>query len=284
MAPGGVKRSCGAAAGNGWSPADLALLQQALTAVRPSAPGFWQRVAVRVGRPADQCRDKAFHGRAAQLDVCADDAADLLPPASKRSRGPPAAGGLHPEGEGANAAAPPCIGVLPKSHGPRRARMIQEFLTQRSYCSGHDFFNLRANELKVDVHDLLVSPVGRTTSPVAVVRPMARLPAELDKAEQAESDFDLCDHTFEPKGIEGFICKVQSGYGKRRSMKALCTGSATSWMVKRLRRNDMVRAESLFRKIDCQAGMGDLEDSMLWQAGPDFEEADDADPIASIPC
>jgi len=265
---------------NAWSAAEVVALQEALAVVRPSAPGFWQQVASIVGRSAEACQAQAFHGNVAEFEVRSPS-----PKASrKRARKSPRKGGATyenlQENIPDNIAAPTVdILALPKSHGPVRARRINQFLTQHSRAESHDFFPA-ADVVRDRPHGLdesFLASMGRT--------PLAELALDCTPGFRKEPGapvealgglgLQLADHSFQPMGIESFICRMQqSGRGPRAAMKVV--GASLGSRKRPARRDELARAEALFRKVDGHVGAGTEVE----------EESDDEDaaPLAFIPC
>jgi len=182
---------------------------------------------------------------------------------------------------------PPDVPVLPKSHGPRRAQMVQKFLTQHMQCSGHDFFGHDSDQLQ-DVQQifeddpLLLSALNTPLKASTFRRRPSGMLREADKeAEQNKvdgCDLEQPDHSFQPMGIESFICRVQHGKRKRKVLATLrFEDAASSVMAKRLRRKEILRAEGLFRKIDYRGPSLDCDE--MWE--PEDEDGDA--PIKCIP-
>jgi len=167
---------------------------------------------------------------------------------------------------------PPSLPFLPKSHGPVRARRVQQFLTEHSRCGpGHDFFDhlpAAATMSPATLDDGFLTAVGRAT--------LRAMPSRCSGLRQ---ELEICDHSFQPVGIESFICKMQHSAGRSRSASKVL--SMPLGMRRHARNNERARAEALFRKVDHQAhryaGVGHLEVE-------EEEEDEEAAPVAFIPC
>lgn len=231
---------------------------------------------------------QAFPAHTAQSEAGAEDAT-RQPPPSKRRRC------QDGEGDGSKENSPPSspgAPLLPRSHGPRRARRIRDFLAQHSKCDGHDFFDLRAGGqggMQQDLQeDPLLSSIDRAAlGGVSISRPMLRLREEECGMADPVNDLELqlCDHTFQPKGLDSFICRMQALPSGRRAASEARLDSTSCRVAKRPRLREFFRAEALFRKLDQPAGMGIGQD--IFEDGPEFgedEDSDDAAPLAFIPC
>lgn len=252
-----------------WSRADVALLQKVLADVRPSIPGYWSKIAEIVGRPADQCVEQAFQIHAGRSDLDARLEREEQPPAKKARKGD-----IAEE-----------VPVLPKSHGPRRAKIVQDFITQRSFDSGHDFF--AACEPSTSMEQDLVLPIGpalKSRGP-AQQQPLGQVTGELKLARSIvdTSEMDLCDHTFEPKGVEAFICKVQAQCRSKRARLLRLSGANHVIKERTVKPTELKRAEKLFRRIDPGCATADVEDPDTWEMGVCGDEVDDEAPLAFIP-
>lgn len=256
-----------------WSRADVALLQKVLADVRPSIPGYWSKIAEIVGRPADQCVEQAFQIRVGRADL--DDRPDREEPtAAKKAR----KGDIGGDDE---------VPVLPKSHGPRRSRIVQDFVTQRSFDSGHDFFAAceSSSGMERPLEDIVL-PVGQGLKSRGALpqQPLGQLTGELKLARSIvdTSEMDLCDHTFEPKGIDAFICKVQAQCRSKRARLLRLSGANNQVKRRDVKETELKRAEKLFRRIDPRS-TEDVEDPHTWETGICGDEVDDEAPLAFIP-
>lgn len=261
MARGLRERRRRADGGSGWSAADLAVLKEVLLAVRPSTPAYWQRVAASVGRSPTDCRLQALGGGVGAAGEVEEETA--LQPAAKRPR----RGSTKADAAGAATE----LGPLPKKDGPRRAQRIREFIQARSFCplQGHDF--------------LALGPEGKPAADA--------LGGGLAPAPPCDSSagwllgalgLDVGGRTWQPTGLDGFICKVQeiqSRCAARRARAAgpgcraagLC-GSRSRWSV----RAEARHAEALLRKID-------HAEHYVEGFGPEIEDEADIAPVAAIP-
>jgi len=321
--------------GRAWAPADVATLHRALRSVRPSTPHFWQQVAARVGRPAEECQERAFGAAAASSSR----------PLKRRRRFAAVAGAATASaGQDVPLAS---LDNVPRKDGPRRAQRLRAFLNARSFGAGRDFLQVPPPaELAAPVALVVttVAPaasegVEQGTSAPAVEGGQAPSPGSLkffaslhtgctpdaksrqgaaavggarrqlfaaspgggdddDLASEGDGTgdgaadglansvlLDLGDCTWQPKGLDGFICDARARRGTlarigstgASSLPAACRPRAAELAA----RADLRRAPALFRQADKRAAaLAALEST---PRSGDSESEDEMAPVAIVP-
>lgn len=245
------------------------------------APAYWEQVSASLGSLVGQCAAQACPGsRGGQAAAGAATAKDALPSkAGAVGSGAPAAGKKTEKRPQVS------VPVLPKAQGPVRAQRVNKFLTEHMQSfGGHDFFGRRPEELELTQQmfqddSLLISAQHAMFSPtIARPRGTQRRVAAPEAQLEEDAEFRPPDHTFQPKGLESFICKVQqSGYRKRKATMTSRSGAVSCMrQAKRSKRSELLRAEGLFRKLDFRENPSDAEDV------GDEDDDDDA-PMPFIP-
>jgi len=291
---------------------DRQALHQAMQEVRPSAKDFWLQVAQRVGKSAEECQALA-------------NSVAGSPAAKRRRRdGSPAHGvGENKENEGKENEAPleDVMAKFPQKDGPIRARKVRAIMGEKCFRDGHDFLQPAETPKKIATGDLL--PSGLAPSPTSLdflsslhtgCTPTTGQKAALNRRLFGESPglhdmlpvgdspgriccglddddpvwnslHDLGDVSWQPKGLDSFICETRARRG-RLDRKALRASAASSF--KRVSRASVVkhqqalrRAPALFRRVDAQ-----LAREAAMEATPSScaEDSDDEmAPLAYVP-
>jgi len=289
---------------------DVSVIQQAMRAVRPSAKHFWDEVATRVGKTAEECQ------------AVANSIGSPGPAKRRRLESSPAK--IKDDEANANPL-PEVLANLPQKDGPARAKKVQAIMSTRCFRDSHDFLDLGTSEAQTSPQELdgFTSPqripgtcpdqspsslrylsglhTGCTPTRAKKEFVSRRLFGESPHANSwclangsspccSDDDgedpvwnalHDVGNVSWQPKGIEGFICQTRARRGRLAKKSNFRAAPRAPSEAELRHQQQLRRAPALFRRVDAQFA----QEAAMECAAPSCSEdsEDEMAPIAYVP-